>query len=371
MQIDDLYVNLIVKFLKKEGSEEEKRELFKWVYQNNQHEKLFYGLKDIWETAGYEKVVSSADTDREWEKFALEAILKESEHFHEKKIFTQKLYKVIQIAAVIVIAFGIGFFVQTMLPEKEIYTSLNVPYGAKSELKLPDGSKVWVNSGSVLKYPSSLNNKEVNLFLEGEAFFDIAKNKNRKLNVNTSTLTIQVHGTTFNVKSYTDEEVVETTLLEGSISITGKVGNRAIKSPIFLKPNEQATLIKNSSEINLSSITSGKDKVSGAPGQQTIYQKPLSKAKLQLQIKQGIQVEPFVSWKNNVLNFKNERFEDLARKMERWYNVKIQIDDTLLNNSRYTGTFENETIEQAMDALSLSLPFNYEIDKNQITILKK
>lgn len=371
MHIDELNMSLIVRFLLKEADEEEKRKLFKWVYQNNQNEKLFYYLKDIWQTTHYQKVANSANTNAEWQKFAKVAIQKESKIFSEKTALVRKLYRVIKIAAMVVLVFSVGFFVQYLMPEKQEYSIINVPYGAKSELDLPDGSKVWVNSGSVLKYPSSLTAKEVNLYLEGEAFFKIAENKKRTLNVNTSTLTIQVHGTSFNVKSYPDEEIVETTLLEGSIAISGKVGNRVLKTPIFLKPNEQATLIKGKNEIQFKDSNSANDQISDSSNEQNFAYKPLIKTKPQLQIKQRIELEPLISWKNNVLNFKNERFEDLSRKIERWYNVEIEINDADLKNSRYTGTFENETIEQALEALCLSLPFKYEIEKNQINIFKK
>lgn len=371
MQIEDLYISLIIRYLKKDISEFEKKELFKWVYGKYENEKLFYHLKDIWETAQYENITLDADTNTEWEKLVLETIKKESEHFHEKKITIHKIYKAIQIAAIVIVTFGIGFFVQKYIPDEISYASINVPYGAKSELELPDGSKVWVNSGSTLKYPTDLSGKEVDLFLDGEAFFDIVKNPKRKLNVKTSTINIQVHGTTFNVKSYNDDNLVETTLLEGSISITGKVGDKVIKEPIYLNPNEQAILTKSYSNVRIV-VESKKSKNSeGFNEPKSDIKEIFPKIQPKLQINEGIDVESFVMWKYNMLVFKNERFEDLAKKLERWYNVEISINDTELKNTRYTGTFEKETIEQAIKALSLSLPFKYKINKNKIAIIRK
>ncbi len=370
MQIEELYISLIVRYLKKEISEEEKQELFKWIYLNHENEKFFYHIKDIWETAGYNQISKSAETDNEWEKLALKAIRKESIHFVNGKNSVRKLYKAIQIAALVIVTFGIGFLVKMYLPEKVEYSSVTVPYGAKTELQLSDGSTVWVNSGSTLKYPTRLNNKEVDLMLEGEAFFDITKNNKRKLNVKTSTINIQVHGTTFNVKSYPDEDVVETTLLEGSISITGKVGNRVISSPIYLKPNEQATLTKSENRLSVGDNSVSSDLNAESEDSENV-KRSIPLIQPTLKITEGIDPEEFVMWKYNVLVFKNERFEDLSKKMERWYNVKITINNEDLKSSRYTGTFEKETIEQALKALSLSLPFKYKIDKNQITILKK
>jgi transmembrane sensor len=372
MNIEDIYISLTIRHLQKEISEEEKHELFSWVYEKPENEKLFYNLKDIWETAQYKNVTKDAETESEWKKLALAAINKESEKFHKKKSSSHYFYKAIRIAAIVIIAFGIGFFVQEYIPKDVKYAEVNVPYGAKSIFKLPGGSSIWVNSGSTLKYPININKgKEINLYLEGEAFFEIAKVPNRKLNVITSTLNIQVLGTTFNVKSYNDDDIVETTLLEGSISITGKVGECVIKEPILLKPNEQATLTKSQSSVDIDLISEKSNSPSDKNQTSENVKKITPKSKPRLKIIEGIDVEQFISWKNNVLEFRNERFEELAKKLERWYNVEIIIDNTELKNSRYTGTFEKETVEQAIEALSLSLPFKYKMNKNKIEIISK
>ncbi|WP_372650885.1 FecR family protein [Draconibacterium sp.] len=368
MIIDDIYISLVIRYLKKELSEEGKKELFHWVYEKKENEKLFYHLKDIWETAQFENISKGADTNSEWERLAMVAIHEETDHFYEKKSVKHTLYQVLKVAAVVLVTFGIGFMVQKYLPEEEQYACVNVPYGAKSELQLPDGSMIWVNSGSTLKYPTDVSGKEVNIYLDGEAFFDIAKNPKRALNVKTSSINIQVHGTSFNVKSYANDDVVETTLIEGLVSISGKVGNRVIKSPIFLKPNEQAVIAKSNETVN---VTTPSEESTTEETAQNQMSTPLTTIQPKIEITKGIEPDEFIMWKYNVLVFKNERFEDLAIKLERWYNVQITIADKDLKNSRYTGTFEKESIEQAMKALSLSLPFKYEIDKNKITILKK
>ncbi|QGY47423.1 DUF4974 domain-containing protein [Maribellus comscasis] len=370
MKIDDLYISLIVRRLKNDISEHEQVKLFKWVYSDHENEKLYYHLKDIWETAQYDTKIKNANIDSEWEKFALLAIEEESKHFKERKILTQNLKTVLQIAALVIITFGVGFFVRKIIPEKASYSSVTVPYGARSEVLLPDGSKVWVNSGSQIKYPADFKGKEVNLFLEGEAYFDIMKNPKRKLNVKTSSINIQVLGTKFNVKSYNDEDVVETTLVNGSISITGKIGEKLIKEPIYLKPKEQAVLIKSQNAVEI--LDPEKKSNNQTDLEDEKESEELEKAKLQpiMKINGEVDVEPFVSWKDNKLVFRGERFDELAVKMERWYNVQIIIKDEELKSARYTGIFEKETIEQAIDALSISLPFTYEMEKNRIEIEK-
>lgn len=370
MHLDEIYIGLIVRYLKDEISVDEKRELFKWVYSNFANEKYFYTLKDIWETARYNQIAAGAQTDQEWEKLTLTALKMETGNFSQRKSVKRILFQAVQIAAIIVIAFGVGFFIQNYLPEEIAYTQVNVPCGAKSQIELPDGSRIWVNSGSTLKYPTNPDAKEVDLFLEGEAFFDIVKNPKRKLNVKTSTLSIQVLGTRFNVKSYSDEDVVETTLVNGSISISGKVGNKVIAKPILLKPKEQAKLIKSEGRFDVEDTGRLAEKQEKSESNEKDAKIQTTVIQPRLNISENIDVDKFVSWKDNKLIFRNEPLESLAKKLERWYDVKIMINDSELKCSRYTGTFENETIEQAIYALSTSLPFKYKMEKNHIEIFR-
>jgi len=368
MDFDDSQISLIVRHLKGEISADEKKELFAWVYKSTENEKLFYTLKDIWETAKYRQVVMKSETDGEWEKFALIAIRKKTLKFTEHQKMLRKLYRGLKIAAFVVLAFGIGILTQRLLPQKEVYACVKVPFGAKTEVELADGSKVWVNSGSTLKYPARMDGKEVHLYLHGEAFFDIVSNPNRKLNVKTSTINIQVLGTTFNVRSYDDEGEVETTLVKGLISVSGQIGDKFIE-PVVLKPREQMRLIKGNMELTVKNM----DEKTASPIMKNEANSDAVKPVVRptLEVKERVDLVPITSWKENKLIFKNERFEKLAREMERWYDVRINIEDSLLLSAVYTGTFEKETIEQAMKALSLSLPFTYRIEKNEIHVIKK
>lgn len=375
MHIEDTNISLIVKYLEKQISETEKQQLFQWIYSNPENEHFFYNLKDIWETVQFNEIVRTADTETEWRKFSHAAFRKESTltvSTPKRNTIKKKLYTALKIAALVIITFGAGFFVQKLIPEKTTYTSINVPYGAKSKLELPDGSMIWVNSGSTLRYPNNFNHQVVDLFLEGEAFFNIAENPQRKLNVKTSSINIQVLGTTFNVKAYNEEDVVETTLVKGSISITGHVDGQSIKNPIILKPNERAVLVKSKNNLEIDNTTQELNKQDSEPNhtnKEIITVKTIIPQKMN--ITEGVDVESFVSWKDNKLVFKSERFDALATKLERWYNVEIIFKDEMLKNSRYTGTFEKETFEQAILALSISLPFTYKIDKNKIEIIGK
>lgn len=367
MKVSKIEISLIIRSFKKELNDDEQKIFSEWLNTNSENKEHYYHIKDVWDTMHFEKIRKSINTEQDWERLLLKAANEKKQVYLPGRSPHNLIRKILQIAAIVVITFGIGFFVNYLLPEQQEYATLNVPYGAKTELDLPDGSKVWVNSGSSLTYPVDINQKEATLSLDGEAYFDIAKKEGRQLNVKTSTITIQVHGTAFNVRSYEDDDLVETTLVRGSISLTGSVGGKSIVTPIVLKPNQQATLKKGYQTVLVEDITKDsvltqkEDKIEKV----TDYEKP------SLTIREIAEVDDYTSWKNNKLVFKSQRFDELLVRMERWYNVDIVLEDKELSSSLYSGTFDKETIEQAMKALSMSLPFKYEIDKNRITIQKK
>jgi len=369
MEVEDKYKRLLIGQLREELTPGEQHELFAWVYESPQHKKLFYELKDIWDSS---KIVQQKHNDRQQEEWAklwteIEKLEKKT-NASEGFLSSRNLREVYKIAAILIVAFGASWFLLTQF-QKDAYNTLEVPYGARTNITLTDGTQVWLNSGTTFKYPAKLNQKDVDVYLEGEAFFEVAHLKNRKFNVKTSTINIQVLGTSFNVKSYTDDDQIETTLVNGSIRIDGQLDDKTIKEPILLKPNQQATFIKGTADFQVTRIAEKQGQEDSLSTHETIAAPHQSKTSLT--IFEKVKVEDYTSWKDHVLVFKSERLENLTRQMERWYDVKIEIKDESLKNSRYTGTFENETIEQAIEALSLSLPFDYKIEKNRIEILTK
>lgn len=370
MEVQDKYKRLMIGQLQGDLNQEEQKELFAWVYGDSRHKNLFYELKDIWDSS---RTVGDNYENRQQDEWAklwneIEKLEKSSKQ-KTPFIYNKSVREFIKVAAILIVAFGLSWFVIDKVQQTN-YNTINVPYGAKTNITLADGTQVWLNSGTVLKYPSVVKNKDVEVYLEGEAFFDVAHVKKRKFNVKTSTINIQVLGTRFNVKSYEDEGVVETTLERGKISIDGKVGNKVIENPIILKPNQQALLVKGNSSLNVMDINKKEIDKQGKNQMTTEAGSSKHKGVPSLTIAKKVETELYTSWKDNKLVFKSETFDELTQKMERWYDVKIFIHDEKLKTSKYTGTFEEENVEQALQALSMSLPFNYDIDKNRIDIYK-
>ncbi len=232
--------------------------------------------------------------------------------------------------------------------------------GSKTYLVLADGTKVWLNAGSKLSYDADKYGdhfREVSLI--GEAFFDVTKNPEKPFIIHTSNMDIKVLGTAFNVRCYPNEKKTETSLVRGRIEVTLK--NRPSEK-IYLKPNEKLTLINDN--IVAPAIANNK-KV------KNLIEIPDALVTIghltHLNLDSTI-VE--TSWVENKLEFRSEAFEDVASKMEKWYAVKIYIMDENLKKEHLTGSFETETVEQALSALQYTTKFKFTINKNAITITK-
>ncbi len=213
---------------------------------------------------------------------------------------------------------------------------------------MPDGTKVWLNAGSELIYDKNYGNKLREVSLTGEAYFDVVKNPERPFLIHTRKMDIKVLGTAFNVKCYPGEKTTETSLVRGSIEVTLK--DRQEK--IMLKPNEKL-VINNNDYIPAKENRKQAQELSKTAG--VLVEKPIiSLSHLTFYPADSTVIE--TAWVQNRLVFSGENFEEVALKMERWYNVKIKFNDEKLKEETLTGNFEKETVEEALRALQLASP---------------
>ena len=218
-------------------------------------------------------------------------------------------------------------------------TETIAPRGQKSQIVLADGTKVWLNSETKIKYPGTFSKCQRDVYLEGEAFFEVSKNRHQPFIVHTSGVDVKVLGTKFNVKAYPDEGQVETSLFEGKINLL----------------------------LDSSSPTKQIIEKEIAPGQSFVY----SKASHQLAANKFPQ-EEIDGWKKNQLIFKDDTFSNLVKKVERWYAVKIVYDEKLFNDRRLTvELYEGERLERLMEIISKALSVNYIYGKGEIRLTPK
>jgi ferric-dicitrate binding protein FerR (iron transport regulator) len=234
--------------------------------------------------------------------------------------------------------------------------------GTRTKLVLPDGTQVWLNSNSKLTYSNEFNTDFREVSLEGEAWFDVAKNVQRPFIVHASSLDIKVLGTSFTIKSYPQDETIEATLLKGTIEVSRKDNPNAAR--VILKPNEKLVFNKRIVPSGRTNLAPDRIVIRSPSALPDIAVNSIGK-----NIPDSDKVE--TAWMYNRLVFKGDNFKELAEKMERWYNVRITIRDSSLNNYHFGGAFASETVEEAFKALQLTTAFTYKINNNEIEIYAK
>jgi transmembrane sensor len=248
----------------------------------------------------------------------------------------------------------------TAIPEPLAKNEVSTQKGSRTSLQLPDGTKVWLNAGSKLVYDKSFGNTSREVSLNGEAYFDVVKNAAKPFIIHTAKMDIKVLGTVFNVKCYPNEKTYETALIHGSIEVTLK--DRQEK--IIMKPNEKMVL--NTEELN--PTTSSKTNAETTTKNST---KPRISFEYLTVLPEADSLIAETAWVHNRLIFNGDTFEDIALRMERWYGVDIDFADEMLKRTRYTVTFEKESISEALNALQMGKPFWYTLKNNRITIYRK
>ena len=247
---------------------------------------------------------------------------------------------------------------QNTIPSQALLKNeISTKNGSRTKIQLPDGSTVWLNSSSHLTYANQNFGATIReVTLSGEAYFDIAKDSLKPFIIHTAKMNIKVLGTAFNVKAYPTDKTAETTLIHGSVEVT--LNDRQEK--IMLKPREK--LILNSLHNTIQKATS-----INTAKQSTEKEKPIIElSHLTTYPKNNAIVE--TAWMENRLVFQNETFEDIALKMERWYGIPIVIKTEHLKKELITGSFEKETIYQALHALKFTNNFTYKTIAGKIII---
>ncbi|WP_222537694.1 FecR family protein [Pedobacter polysacchareus] len=266
----------------------------------------------------------------------------------------QKYSTVLGVACgIFIISMAAFFYLKNSA--KEFDTQVFCGKGTRKKIQLPDGTLVWLNAESSLSYDSHLaDNKQRIVHLVGEAFFDVAHQKHRPFIVHTQQLSVKVLGTAFNVKAYEKDQGTEATLLRGSIELSM---NDKPAEKIILKPSEKfATAAPKKNQAN----KSGKQ-------DQELPLDLMVESIVPLHIAGAEYIEE-TSWKDNVLVFQNESLEDLKPRLERWFNIHIELGQTIPSNYRFTGVLKNENIKEALTAMQLIKPFHFKLKADDVII---
>ncbi len=318
---------LLFRFLDKETSEEENEVILQWVSDSEDNRTEFQRIHQAYHLSKLRSLKSEIDVDEAWNK--LNKVLPKV-RTEKKLIYPAILWKV-AASILLVVAGGVGSLWMSGYfshQQQSAVIELKASKGEKSQAILADGSHVWLNSQTVLKY-DALNPRKVTM--EGEAFFDVKKDHDQPFEVTTpSGMKVIVTGTKFNLRSFADEPFVETTLEEGEVLIEGE-------------NNQQLAQLE--------------------PGQQAQYKAGENKASVR-----NVSTELYSLWKNNELRFADISFADLIPRIERWYGVTITLNAKQKNNDRFTMTIKTESLRELLNMMQLTSKFNYEIKGEQVKI---
>lgn len=233
--------------------------------------------------------------------------------------------------------------------------------GVRSQIVLPDGTKVRLNSDSKLQYEESFSDTIREVTLEGEAYFDVVRDKKRPFIVHTSDIDIYVLGTAFNVKSYPQEGKIEATLLHGLIEVVNKKSQKS--SSVTLLPHYKLVYNKEQQDFEKANETLHKS-LAATDDPVVLYHK-LASGVPDTALKE-------TSWVYDRLEFDGETFRDVATKLERWFNVRIDFKDQKVANEKlHASVLENETLDQALESLQVITPFRVIKKSNNEIIIDK
>ncbi|SHH81147.1 FecR family protein [Flavobacterium johnsoniae] len=214
-----------------------------------------------------------------------------------------------------------------------VYNTIKIPYGKKFEVQLSDGTLVHLNAGTSLRYPVQfVKNQNRQVYLLGEAFFEVEKDKEHPFDVNTQNVNVEVLGTKFNVDTYSENPRTDVVLVEGKVSLYKD--QKTKENQVYLKPGE-----KGSNERGQSEITT-----------------------------EQVNTEYYTAWIKGSLVFKNASFDDIIKKLERRYNVTFINRNKVLGKEIFNARFDNEPIEVVLKYFSDSYAIDYIIDRDKITI---
>jgi transmembrane sensor len=364
--IDDI----IISFLKDKISLQEKKILEEWLASDASNNAYFKQVYKIWNTADLLKNDDS-EVDKMFQKVKYQMhnpgnIITQSQSKSRNIVFSLGKW-----AAVILISLGAGAYLYSLkeketilFKQKDPYNEISVPMGSKSKIRLPDGTEVTLNAGSKLTYRMDYGKTLREVDLSGEGYFKVAKLKEKPFIVHTSKANIKALGTEFNVKAYSDENIVETILVEGSVAINevnGPKNAKGVKSneSIILKPGQKLQILKNT-VTDQQSISSNSGNNTQNSTTQFIENHP------EISIKNSNpQVE--TSWKDKRWIIQGANMENLAVLLSRKFDINIHIKDSELKNYKFSGIIENETIEQIFSIMKFTIPISYTIVKGEVT----
>lgn len=329
--IDELIANYLTEGLDKNALDELKT----WIAASAENQQYFIRQREIWFSAVSREAASVYDKDKAFENFRNRVeSQKEIQSTSRRGFSLSALWRYAAVVAII-IAVGCISYWQGEVNVKDTFADISVeaPLGSKTKLYLPDSTLVWLNAGSRMTYSQGFGVDNRKVELEGEGYFEVKRNEKIPFFVKTKDLQLQVLGTKFNFRDYPEDHEVVVSLLEGKVGLNNLL--REEKEAV-LSPDERAVLNKANGLLTVESVTASNAS----------------------------------QWTDGYLFFDEELLPDIAKELERSYNVKIHIANDSLKTFRFYGNFvrREQNIQEVLEALASTEKMQYKIEERNITI---
>ncbi len=331
----DPFHQLLYKKLAGEISQSEELEFQKLVHATQENELLFHRMEDVYQKGIFNPKVKGqrATFDRLSRQLDFEEGLNTYNTFSKKSRKWRTWYRFAAVLVFLLTTVSIFYF-NTANSGQEVVKSEMIkkinPAGQKTRINLPDGSVCWLNSESEIQFHSNFSDSSRNIYLKGEAYFEVAKDKNRPFRVHVPTMTVTALGTVFNINSFPEEPMEIVALLEGKISVRCE--------DTFYR------------EV--------------LPGESIGYDKVLNESE-----RRDVDTADAIAWKNGILKFNEETYETIFAKLERWYGVKITTSGNMPVSMKYKARFQNELLTNVLESMRYGQKFDFKIDGKNVEII--
>jgi transmembrane sensor len=348
MNNDDIKL-LLVRYITNQVSDIEAKEVKHWISRHPENELYFIELYEAWQNMLYIKP-EVIDEEKAYQLFLAKTVKQ------NKRIALPKWVKIAAVLFFLMISSAL--ITRHYLTPDQKSNQIVAQNGSVKKLLLNDGTIVWLNAGSSIKYDVNFGKTNRTVYLEGEAFFEIGHNKKTSIPflVNTKNYTIRDIGTRFNLKAYPNDSFFETTVVNGEVAVEGNSNSNPHETNrIYVKPHQVLKIFYRPEKDD----------------KKESVQSPVSYTEVRVSQIDSSKVDIYDGWKDDLLIFDGSTLDEIAKVLERRYNVKINIDDQELQHIRYSGSFKSvPDINKVLHIIKQNTPISYTVDGQKVTITK-
>ena len=349
-------IGQIVAFLDGRANNDEVLSLQAWVAQSTQHQAYFAQIRNIYEMSGRQLDPSVINADK-----ALQKVLRRISLPRKPFRLGVWLQRAAAVLFIPLLASSLYFHAQSRKSSIDAqlavnYYEMRVATGSRSFFTLPDSTRVWLNSGSKIRYPDRFTGSERAIFIEGEAYLEVTSSKEHPFVVNTPTIQLRATGTKFHVADFADNPVKEVSLLSGKVALGKMEANNHATHLLDMNPGQHVKYVV-TDQTNQVTEDERKDLNSDKKAVQPLADQTTS-------ITEG-DLYKYYAWKDNKMVFRNDLMTDVVKRMSQLFGIVIELQGEELKTYRYRATFEDESLDEILKLLKLTAPINYREEKRK------